>query len=281
MSDLEIRNYLEGKSTAEIMDAEQSSGVGPTEDGIVMPVGGWEGTIASGDYNMVPVILGSNLHESTLWNYQAPIPTSSGYFWSDLDDTWTGDLSLDEIMPLEGDKNLYQYAAAMGGLNWRLSRVDDVARWLKVQQDDVYGYFFKWDGVDIYPLSALYKFIFGATHASEIAFFFGSLVDVWTDGAAFNPFQDTPGRQALALAMMDYAGNFSWTKNPNGGELPGWEEWSSEEGGPKLISLDATIEEIDTYMITEELTVDSVDAQFWAYYFGLPEWNRDLLFFFK
>ena len=280
MSDLEIRTYLEGKTTAEIMVAEQSSGVGPTEDGIVMPIAGWEGTIASGDYDMVPVILGSNLHEYTLWNYQSPIPTSSGYLWSHLALAWLG-VPLDTIMPLEGDKNLYRYAAAMGGLNWRLSRVDDVARWLKVQQDDVYGYFFKWDGVEIFPLSALYKFIFGATHASEIAFFFGSPVDVWTDGAAFNPFQDTPGRQALSSAMMDYVGNFSWTKNPNGGELPDWEEWSSEEGGPKLISLDATIEEIDTYMITEELTAESVAAEFWGYYLGLPGWNRDTLFLFK
>jgi para-nitrobenzyl esterase len=281
MSDREIRVYLAGKTTAEIMAAAQSGGVGPTEDGFVMPLGGWEGTIASGDYNMVPVILGSNLHEYTLWNYSYPIQTSSGYLWSHLAYTWSGDLSLDTIMPLEGDKNLYRYAAAMGGLNWRLSRVDDVARWLKVQQDDVYGYFFKWDGVEAFWLSALYQFIFGATHASEIAFFFNYPTDIWTGGAAFNPGMDTQGRQDLALAMMDYVGNFSWTKNPNGGELPAWEEWSSEEGGPKLISLDATIGEIDTYMITEELTAESVDAQFWGYYYGLPAWNRNILFLFK
>jgi para-nitrobenzyl esterase len=281
MSDREIRTYLEGKTTAEIMAAEPSSGIGPTEDGKVMPIGGWEEAITSGDYNMVPVILGSNLHEYTLWYYSYPLETSSGYHWNDLVDTWTGVLSLDDIMPLEGDKNLYRYASAMGGLNWRLSKVDNVARWLKVQQDDVYGYFFKWDGVEIFPLSALYQFIFGATHASEIAFFFNYPTDIWTDGAAFNPFQDTPGRQALALAMMDYAGNFCWNKDPNGADLPVWEEWSSYEGGPKLISLDATPEEIDTYMITEELTVDSVDAQFWDYYYSLPAWNRNTLFLFR
>ena len=82
---------------------------------------------------------------------------------------------------------------------------------------------------------------------------------------------DTPGRQALALAMMDYVGNFSWTKDPNGGDLPVWEEWSSEDGGPKLISLDATPEKIDTYIITEELTDESVDAQYEEYYYLLPE----------
>jgi len=271
MKDREIRTYLQGKTTAEIMDAEPSSGIGPTEDGFVMPIGGWEGAITSGDYNMVPVILGSNLHEYTLWYYSSPIQTSSGYHWYDLTDTWDGTLTLDDIMPLEGDKDLYQFASAMGGLNWRLSKVDNVARWLKGQQDDIYGYFFKWDGVEIYPLSALYKFIFGATHASEIAFFFGSTVDVWTGGAAFwDPYMDTPGRQALALAMMDYIGNFCYTKDPNGGVLPVWDEWSSEENGPKLISLDATIEEIDTYMITEELTPASVDTAFWGYYLSLP-----------
>jgi para-nitrobenzyl esterase len=281
MSDRELRAYLQGKTTAEIMAAEQSSSIGPTEDGFVMPIGGWEGAITSGNYNKVPVILGSNLHEYTLWTYSYPLPTSSGYYWYDLAQTWDGTLSLDDIMPLEGDKNLYQYAAALGGLNWRLSRVDNIARWLKNQQDDIYGYFFKWDGVDIYPLSALYKFIFGATHASEIAFFFGSTVDIWTDGAAFNPYMDTPGRQALALAMMDYIGNFCYTKDPNGTGVPIWEEWSSEEGGPKLISLDATPATIDTYMITEELTDESVEAAFFGYYYALPLWNRNLLFLFK
>jgi para-nitrobenzyl esterase len=174
---------------------------------------------------------------------------------------------LNEIMPEQGDKDLYRFTAAMGGLNWRLSRVDNVARWLKAQQDDIYGYFFKWDGIE----GSAYHFIFGATHASEIAFFFNYPTDIWTDGGAFGPGNDTPGRQALALAMMDYIGNFSWTKDPNGGDLPPWEEWSSEEGGPKVISLDATIEEIDTYMITEELTAASVAAQYDEYYLLLPD----------
>jgi para-nitrobenzyl esterase len=278
MSDLEIRNYLAGKTTAEIMAAEQSSGVGPSEDGVVMPVGGWQGTIASGDYNKVPVIVGSNQHEYTLWSFSSATETSNGSHWYELSSLWgwaqvcgwCWTIGLDQIMPEDGDKDLYQFTAEMGGLSWRLSRVDNVARWLKAQQDDVYGYFFRWDGEDIFPLSALYKFIFGATHASEIAFFFGSPVDVWTNGAAFNPFQDTAGRQALSLAMMDYAGNFSWTKNPNGEGLPDWEEWSSEEGGPKLISLDATPAAIETYMITEELTAGSLAAQYMEYYWLLP-----------
>jgi para-nitrobenzyl esterase len=278
MSDREIRAYLQGKTTAEIMAAEQSSGIGPTEDGFVMPIGGWEGAITSGDYNMVPVILGSNQHEYTLWSFSADTETSNGSHWYDLSSLWGWgpywNIRLDQIMPEQGDKDLYRFTAEMGGLSWRLSRVDNVARWLKTQQDDIYGYFFRWDGITSIPdfyLSAIYQFIFGATHASEIAFFFGSSVDVWTDGLAFNPFMDTPGRQALALAMMDYIGNFCYAKDPNGGELPLWEEWSSEEGGPKLISLDATIDEIDTYMITEELTPASVGAQYLEYYWLLPE----------
>jgi len=275
MSDKEIRAYLQGKTTAEIMAAEPTSGIGPTEDGKVMPIGGWDEAITSGDYNMVPVIVGSNQHEYTLWTYSGWTETSNGNHWYDLSSLWLwGDwwkIRLDQIMPEDGDKDLYRFTAEMGGLNWRLSRVDNVARWLKGQQDDIYGYFFRWDGVEIFPLSALYQFVFGATHASEIAFFFNYPTDIWTDGAAFNPFQDTPGRQALALAMMDYVGNFCWNKDPNGADLPVWEEWSSYEGGPKLISLDATPDVIETYMITEELTVDSVDAQYDEYYDLLPE----------
>ncbi|MBW1812892.1 MAG: carboxylesterase family protein [Deltaproteobacteria bacterium] len=286
MSDKEIRTYMEGKTTAEIMAAEQSSSIGPTEDGFVMPIGGWEGAINSGDYNKVPVIVGSNQHEYTLWTFSAGTVTSNDSHWYDLSSLWGYGpywlYGLDLIMPDQGDKDLYRFTAEMGGLNWRLSRVDNVARWLKTQQDDIYGYFFRWDGITSIPsyyLSAIYQFIFGATHASEIAFFFGSLVDVWTDGGAFNPGMDTLGRQALALAMMDYIGNFCYSKDPNGTGLPVWEEWSSEEGGPKLISLDATdgtLEEpstsvIDTYMITEELTAASVAAQKQEYYDLLPE----------
>jgi len=270
MSDREIRAYLQGKTTAEIMAAEQSSGIGPTEDGFVMPVGGWEGAITSGDYNMVPVILGSNQHEYTLWSYSSATETSSGYHWYNLSWLWGSMLWLDVIMPRDGDKNLYRFTAEMGGLYWRLSKVDNIARWLKDQQDDIYGYFFRWDG----PEGSAYQFIFGATHASEIAFFFNYPYDIWTHGGAFHPGNDTPGRQALALTMMDYVGNFCWTKNPNGGELPVWEEWSREEGGPKLISLDATPEEIDIYMITEELTDQAVQDQFNIYYDLL--WDDEL-----
>ena len=269
MSDKEIRTYMEGKTTAEIMAAEPSGGVGPTEDGFVMPEGGWEGAITSGNYNKVPVIVGSNAHEGTLWSFSRNVETSNGYYWYNLSWLWGGMFYLDIIMPTQGDKDLYRFTAIMGGLGWRERGVDKVARWLKDQQDDVYGYFFEWDG--LYQQDTAYEFIFGATHASEIAFFFNYPTDIWTDGGAFHPGNDDEGRQALALAMMDYIGNFCWYKDPNGGDLPPWDQWSNEEGGSKLISLDANATEILAPMITVELTTESLAAKYLEYYLLLPE----------
>jgi carboxylesterase type B len=178
---------------------------------------------------------------------------------------------------MPADKDTFEACMDFGSFNWRFNFVDNIARQIKAAQDEVYGYFFKWDGSDYSD----YKFIYGAAHATEIAFFFGGSSDIF-GGIAFNHLMDTPGRQALSAAMMDYVGNFCYTGNPNSDGLPMWNMWSNADGGPKVLVLDANEATPEIGMITEEITATDVDNAFWGYYGSLVQYGtQDTLFLFR
>jgi len=92
---------------------------------------------------------------------------------------------------------------------------------------------------------------------------------------------DTPGRQGLGAAMMQYMANFARTGNPNGGDLPLWEEWSTTEGEPKRILWDASVEAPIISMGTEEYTSADVQALFQSLYMSLPASTRNIMYWFN
>ena len=153
---------------------------------------------------------------------------------------------------------------------------DLLSRTLRTQQEEVYSYFFKWDGIE----GSDFNFIFSATYGTEMPFLFGRDTDIF-GGASFNPDNDTPGRQALSEAIMKYAKNFAYKGNPNSNCLPEWNKWSNEEGADKSITFDATEIEVDINMITEEITREDLDAKFWELYFSLPEGTGKAMWFVK
>jgi para-nitrobenzyl esterase len=242
------------------------------KDGHVIP-GGYIDIINTGNYNKVPIILGSNQDEMKLYQplysgwakyFGAP---SGLYTWNDLNKVAgvipnPQNLTIDQVLPgtlldPNYDKNVYEAIADFGSLNWRYNFVDSIARALAEQQNKVYAYLFKWDGVDPY------KFVYGAAHATEIPFFYGYPTDIF-GGIAFNPINDTPGRQALSNAMMNYLAKFARSGNPNGSGLPVWQPWFNNAGKSKAIVFDANTTSPELGMTSEEITSANVEAAYQA-----------------
>jgi para-nitrobenzyl esterase len=266
----DARIYLRSKTSEELIKAFWSAGASAAsahQDGVVIP-GGYLQTINSGIYNKVPIILGSNKDEMKFFQPGYGVlakslgTPSSPYTWSDLFNVagvlGPPTLSLTEVLPTAGDQAVYEAIGSFGSLNWRFNFVDRIARALAGQQNQVvYAYHFKWDGVDPY------KFIFGAAHAVEIPFFFGLPLDIY-GGVAFSPTSDTPGRRALSDAMMNYLANFAYLGDPNGGGLPVWQSWSNNAGEPKAIVFEANDDTPEIVMTTEEIKTADVAARYWA-----------------
>jgi len=294
----DVEAYLRGKDTYDLIEGywhalSGAPGSSAHRDGIVIPEGGVVATIESGNYNKVPIILGSNEDEMKffvpLYGLGAkyayldpfsgvfePIP-SGAYTWTDLFGAVAGVLTVDDVLPTPEDKALYAACADFGSLNWRYNFVDLLARPLSEQQNHVYAYLFKWDGEE----GSAYDFTLGAAHATEIPFFFGSGTDIF-GGLAFSPGNDTLGRQDLSDAMMDYLSKFAHTGtgNPNGSGLPAWKKWSNKEGKDKVIVFDATETEIDIYMIDEEITAAAVSAKFGELYSAQPAETQNIMYWF-
>ncbi len=253
------------------------------EDGTVMPVGGWIPAIQAGKYNKMPIILGSNEYESKsfmplYYAYVKPLGVPSGsHTWFDLIHVLRKDttplLTLDDVLPAQHDKDIYELTGYYGSQNWKAKYVDTVAHELVKVQDDVYAYFFKWGGIGSGP--SPFDFIYGAGHASEIDFFFGDGQGLF--GYPFVPANEA-GRKDLQHAMMEYLKGFAWTGNPNHHfsffpwfqhwshftPLPKWKEWSNVPGAPKAIVFNADFNQAQIGMMNDELTIEGVTTAFEA-----------------
>jgi para-nitrobenzyl esterase len=279
-----LEAYLRATAAGDFFLALLKYGSVPTfpaiEDGTVMPVGGWIPAIQAGKYNKMPIILGSNEYESKsfmpLYGLAVKplgVPSSPDYTWFNLINVLRGDMpiTLNNVLPLPHDKDIYELTGYYGSQNWKAKYVDTVAHELAKVQNDVYAYLFKWGGIGSGP--SPFDFIYGAGHAAEIPFFFGG--DQGLFGYPFVPANEA-GRKQLQQAMMKYLANFAWTGNPNRdfshhpkckkrarfSFLPKWKEWSNTEGAPKAIVFDADFDQAHITMMNDELTIEGVTASF-------------------
>jgi hypothetical protein len=160
---------------------------------------------------------------------------------------------------------------------WKAEGVDGVARRLAANPDQppVYAYLFAWGAPDEQGQSVLpghWGQRLGAFHSLEVPFFLG------TDtifGPLLSPFLFTKGnragRQALSAGITRYLSSFLRYGDPNlpvpgnvgqapAPELPYWEPWSNELGGPKCLRLDARGDSPDFRPLREELTREEIEA---------------------
>lgn len=209
--------------------------------------------LARGDYNQVPIILGTNRDERRIYMYQDPR-------WQPL---------------LKSDPEEYVRVAKYLSDVWKLTGVDQLARIMSdAQEAPVFAYRFDWDeeasfqGMDL-------SLAIGAGHSVEMAFVFGD----WDVGfvpkeVMYDPARNE-SRDALSNSMMSYWANFAYTGAPasgRDGEEQVWQAWNSEEGQPKMLILD-TAQDGGIRMSPDSVTLDSIKAEFAADAFS-SEMNR-------
>ena len=272
MSHKALADFLYNLSAEELMQAHAGGPGGVqvplgnlTEDGYVIP-GPLLALIESGQYNKVPIIAGSNAHESGSINTLLPALYSEMPCYSDLLQVVAGEKSLDEALPTAQDKAGWTLSRNYGSRFWRTFMVDELLKRMRLHQDDLYAYNFLWGDERVRPGPV--GFIYGAAHALEIVFMHGnadnpdaiSIEDALIH-AGFTP-ENRAGRQALSDAMVAYLAAFAHTGNPNSAsELPVWLPWSREEDGPKVLKFDADLDQALIDMDSEELSMAGVRAE--------------------
>ncbi|MGH1470790.1 MAG: carboxylesterase family protein [Cellvibrionaceae bacterium] len=198
--------------------------------------------LASGQYNQVPMILGTNRDERRIYLFRDP--------------KWT-----QVIKENPGD---YIRAAKYPSDLWKLRAVDGLARIMApVQDDQIFTYRFDWDEEAVTEGSDLATAI-GAGHSVEMAFVFGD----WDVGfvpadVMYDP-KNLDSRIKLSKSMMAYWGSFAYTGKPGKGTLDDqveWQAWENGEGKPKMIILD-TDADGGIRMSEEEMTKETVKAEF-------------------
>jgi para-nitrobenzyl esterase len=200
--------------------------------------------LKSGNYNKVPILMGGNRNEYSLWLLLTGGPDGK---WKNL---WrilpnNRQTPLSEILTPE-EVETFMRTNSMTGRLWQAKQVHWVARALRNHQKEVFVYDFRWGGTRGSDVEK----VFGAAHANEIAFFnFNASFDIWGQNASITK-ENQKAREALAQAMMTYTGQFLHTGNPNGeAKLPKWEKWSNEKGKVKAIHFDASSKPDDPIFI--------------------------------
>jgi len=222
MSAADIRQLLHSQTPAQLHHIVNPDGIrlypAPRlfSDGTVLPARPAIDAFAAGQFNKVPLIIGTNRDERRLYQMQDP-------FWQEV---------------LKSSPEDYLAYATYASLAWKQRYVDDVARTIKdTGHDAIHAYRFDWDEEGIvngFDLSTA----LGAGHTVEIPFVFGQgngLIVPLGD-------PDDPARRTLSKTMMSYWAQFAYSGDPgngrDGAEVQ-WTAWDSRPGQSKMIVLDS------------------------------------------
>ena len=120
-------------------------------------------------------------------------------------------------------------------------------------------------GVARSPVPRAHAVTFGAAHCIDLPFFFGNIdeKEQWLlFSSMYRSFtnENRPGRLALSEAMVSYLAQFMPSGNPNSAvaELPEWQAWSNDVGGPKVLQLDADRKHAQIGMDSRELSIAGI-----------------------
>jgi para-nitrobenzyl esterase len=243
MGPARLREYLYGKSAEEIFALFEQTPFGMINvpdnfgDGYVLPDMTTEAIFSSPDnYNVVPVILGTNRDEPALFMFRNP-ENLDRFLW---------------IFPRLADEDAYLRAVRYGAESWKYRGVDSLARYMRASGNpDVYGYRFDWDEEGSVLGFDLSKAL-GAAHGLEIAFVFGDFEGGLGAGYLYDA---SEGREALSESMMAYWGEFARTGDPGrgtDGAQVQWLPWGEDD--KTYIVLD-TPEDQGIHMVEDQVTL--------------------------
>lgn len=212
-----VMDYLRSKGPGELLEQVQGQFMGMfpaaqlLRDGVVIPDAEPLDALASGAFNRVPIIAGTNRDEIKLMMMRDPDFTQP----------------LFGVLPRVKDTALYDRVTGYGSDMWKVVGADEpAAAILAAGHEDIFVYRFDWDepgGSFLIDLDTL----LGAAHGLEIPFVFSDLDGEMT----FMPFavindgnRDTAA--PLAQAMSSYWGRFARDGEPGG--TPAWQPWASD-----------------------------------------------------
>lgn len=202
----ELAEYLKSKPASAIYATlGTEGGFGMIEfpagfgDNMVLPTGSIDEIFGNtSKYNNVPVILGTNRDEPTLFMLQDPEYT----------DTILG------VFPSLKDENDYRRVVYYGAQTWKVRGVDQIAGAMRSGgHNDVYAYRFDWDE----EASSIFfdlQVALGAGHAMEIPFVFGSFSG---DNMLAGFYPNDDAQFALSKSMMSYWAEFAYSGDPSRG----------------------------------------------------------------
>ena len=263
MTTSELSEYLYAKSPSEIFRILGNGGFGMLSlpdifrDGHVIP--NYESTelFSSADlHNVVPIILGTNRDEPSLFMVRNPKYV----------DTYFG------VIPRIKDKNFYKQTVKYGALAWKVRGVDSIANAMSLAgNSNIYAYRFDWDeepsqyGFDL-------SLALGAAHALEIPFVFGDF-----ENRLFSSlYPNDDAQKSLSQSMTSYWTEFAYSGDPGrgrNGQNPHWAHWK-EDGLTSLI-LD-TENDAGIRMISDEYTMESIKTEFLSEVFANDEQKCEL-----
>ncbi|GLX68175.1 carboxylesterase family protein [Paenibacillus glycanilyticus] len=196
----------------------------------------------TGDYNKVPVILGSDKSEFSIFAAQDPLFVKAFF---------GGTIATDAALLKQ-----YQFANKYGSMLYAGFNADQSAEKLAEvkNQPNVYAFRFVW-GEDQSVISPGMGSLVGAFHGIHMDFITGREDSfVTTNYTEANKM----GRTDLTATVQHYLKNFMYTGNPNSKGLTEWKTWSNAKGAPKLMVLDANKEKAVVGMTKEYINESDV-----------------------
>ncbi len=249
MTDAQIGELLHAQSATEFLKLYNPEGernypsTQKIADGTVYPARPVIELFASGDYNRVPIILGTNRDERRIYMYRLPR-------WQAV---------------LKNSPDDYVKFTNYPSLQWKYTGVDSLARAMSPIEPATFAYRFDWDESGKLGDTDLSVAV-GAAHSTEIAFVFGDWNIGFLPPQAMYPQEHRAARDQLSKSMMSYWAQFAYTGSPgkgrDGSEVE-WNAWKNGAGEPKTLILD-TQEGGGIRMMTDEVTATSVKERMLA-----------------
>ena len=258
LSAIKLSEYLNEKTPSEMFRLFDGKGFGMIplpdtfRDGHVIPdLSSNEIFSTQEQHNMVPIILGTNRDEPSLFMFRDPKYVGN-YFG---------------VIPYLKDEDTYRKAVKYGGLSWKVRGVDDIAdKMSRAGNSNVFAYRFDWDeepsqyGLDL-------SIALGAAHALEIPFVFGEF-----GGRLFSGlYPNDEAQHKLSESMTSYWTEFAYTGNPGKGRDKKETYWASwKENDMTSLILD-TERDSGIRMISDQYTIKSIKEEFMSDQFDKDE----------